>query len=70
MINLSPRELEVANAIANDMTGCQIALQLHISASSVKTTRQHIREKCGCCSMPASIAYLVDLGLVKRKVDT
>lgn len=53
---LSPAEVRVLRCIADGMTNREMQAYLHIAHSTIKTHREHIREKLGC--RPANAAMV------------
>ncbi|MFQ6121804.1 MAG: response regulator [Dehalococcoidales bacterium] len=65
--NLSPREGEVLQLVAQGATNKQIADSLFISESTVKTHLRNIMEKLHLANRSQAAAYAVEKGLVKYK---
>jgi DNA-binding NarL/FixJ family response regulator len=63
---LSPRELEVLELLAEGASGRQIATGLHISPNTVRTHVQSILTKLQVHSRLQAVAFAVRHGLVKR----
>jgi two-component system nitrate/nitrite response regulator NarL len=61
---LSNRELEVLNLAAEGYSGPQIAEQLFLSPSTVKTHLEHIYEKLGVGDRASAVATALRTGLV------
>ena len=55
---LTPRELEIARALADGLSDAEIALRLHISHATVRTHLTHVFEKVQVRSRLAAIAAL------------
>jgi two-component system, NarL family, nitrate/nitrite response regulator NarL len=62
---LSPRENEILRIIAAGRTAPQIARQLHLSTSTVKTHMLHIYEKLGVTERAAAVAAAMRWGLIE-----
>ncbi|MBA7701610.1 Transcriptional regulatory protein DegU [subsurface metagenome] len=65
--NLSPREGEVLQLIAQGATNKQIADSLFISENTVKTHLRNIMDKLHLANRSQAAAYAVEKGLVKYK---
>ena len=65
--NLSPREGEVLQLVAQGATNKQIADSLFISENTVKTHLRNIMEKLHLANRSQAAAYAVERGLVKYK---
>ncbi len=65
--NLSPREGEVLQLVAQGATNKQIADSLFISENTVKTHLRNIMEKLHLANRSQAAAYAVEKGLVKYK---
>jgi len=65
--NLSPREGEVLQLIAQGATNKQIAESLFISENTVKTHLRNIMEKLHLANRSQAAAFAVERGLVKYK---
>jgi ATP/maltotriose-dependent transcriptional regulator MalT len=61
---LSPRELQVLTLAAEGLSGPQIAEQLFVSPSTVKTHLEHIYDKLGVGDRAAAVATALRSGLV------
>ncbi len=60
---LSPRELQVASLIRNDMTTKEIAAALNVSTNAIDIYRQNIRKKLGINKEKINLrSFLVTLG--------
>lgn len=64
--NLSPREREVVALLAEGLTTAQIAQQLVISSSTVKTHVHHILRKLEAANRVEAVAKAADLGLLNK----
>ena len=62
---LSPRELEVLRRAGEGRSGPQIARELFISPTTVKTHFEHIYEKLGVSDRPAAVAHALRSGLIR-----
>src|SRR5215470_6831669 len=62
---LSPREQEVVRMMADGLTVPQIASQLHLAASTVKTHVQNLYEKLGVSDRGAAVAEAMRRRLVE-----
>ena len=62
---LSPREQEVLRLIADGDSAPQIARQLHLSPSTVKTPLQSLYEKLGVSDRAAAVATAMRAGLLE-----
>lgn len=60
---LSERELEVMRLLGSDLDGPDIARQLSVSLSTVRTHTQHIYTKLGVNSRRAAVRRAHQLGL-------
>lgn len=60
---LSPREREVLQLIAEGRTTKQIARDLHVSAKTVATHREHIMCKTGLNNIAEMVRYAAQIGL-------
>ncbi|MBA7599428.1 Transcriptional regulatory protein DegU [subsurface metagenome] len=65
--NLSPREGEVLQLVAQGATNKQIADSLFISENTVKTHLRNIMDKLHLANRSQAAAYAVEKGLVKYK---
>jgi DNA-binding CsgD family transcriptional regulator len=61
---LSPRERELVTLVARGRTNAQIAAQLYISASTVSTHLDRIRDKTGCRRRADLTRLALQAGLV------
>ena len=64
---LSPRELEIARLVAEDMTNAEIAEQLIISQRTVTTHLDRIYNRLGINSRTALVRYAIEAGLLPPK---
>jgi two-component system nitrate/nitrite response regulator NarL len=62
---LSPREQEVLRLIAEGSSAPEIARQLHLSPSTVKTHLQSLYEKLGVSDRAAAVASAMRAGLLE-----
>ena len=62
---LTPRELEVLQPAGEGRSGPQIAQELFISPTTVKTHFEHIYEKLGVSDRPAAVAHALRTGLIR-----
>ncbi|WP_445149565.1 LuxR C-terminal-related transcriptional regulator [Baekduia sp. Peel2402] len=62
---LSPRELEVLRLAAEGRSGPEIARQLFVSPSTIKTHFEHIYEKLGVGDRAGAVAYALRAGLIE-----
>lgn len=61
-INLTPREIQVANHIREGRTSKEIALVMNVSASAVELHRNHIRNKLGISKKKINLrSHLISL---------
>jgi PAS domain S-box-containing protein len=63
--SLTPRELEVLQLAAHGLSGREIASQLVVSPSTIKTHFNHIYEKLGVSDRAAAVATALRLGLIE-----
>jgi PAS domain S-box-containing protein len=63
--SLTPRELEVLQLATNGLSGREIAAQLVVSPSTIKTHFNHIYEKLGVADRAAAVATALRLGLIE-----
>ena len=63
---LTERELDVLRLIATGLTNQQIARELFVSVSTVKTHVNHLLAKTGCTGRAALVRYAYDHGLTGR----
>ncbi|MBJ7330734.1 MAG: GAF domain-containing protein [Solirubrobacteraceae bacterium] len=61
---LSPRELEVLRLAAEGRSGPEIARQLVVSPSTIKTHFEHIYEKLGVGDRAGAVAYALRAGMI------
>jgi two-component system nitrate/nitrite response regulator NarL len=61
---LTARELEILRHAADGKRGPEIARQLVISPSTVKTHFENIYEKLGVCDRAAAVAQALRAGLI------
>jgi two-component system nitrate/nitrite response regulator NarL len=64
-IVLSPREHDVLRGLARGRTGPQIAAELHVSPSTVKTHLQRLYERLGVSDRAAAVAEGMRRGLIE-----
>jgi DNA-binding CsgD family transcriptional regulator len=64
LIALTLREVEVLSLAARGLTSPEIATELVISATTVKTHFANIREKLGVPNRTAAVAQAIKLGLI------
>lgn len=69
-IDLSKREIEVANLVAHGMTNQQIAEELYISPRTVSTHLEKIYRRLGINSRASLVKYLVDHDVSLDKTNT
>jgi two-component system nitrate/nitrite response regulator NarL len=62
---LSPREHEVLRGLARGLSGPQIAAELHLSPSTVKTHLQRLYERLGVSDRAAAVAEGMRRGLIE-----
>jgi ATP/maltotriose-dependent transcriptional regulator MalT len=62
---LSPRELEVLRLAADGRSGPEIARQLAVSPSTIKTHFEHIYEKLGVGERAGAVAYALRTGIIE-----
>jgi two-component system nitrate/nitrite response regulator NarL len=62
-IVLSPREHDVLRGLVRGLTGPQIAAELHVSPSTVKTHLQRLYERLGVSDRAAAVAEGMRRGL-------
>jgi FixJ family two-component response regulator len=65
--NLSSTELRIASMIMNELTSQEIANQLHISLSTVKTHRRNIRRKLNIQHSGQGLKGFLEANLKKRR---
>jgi DNA-binding NarL/FixJ family response regulator len=63
-IALTPREMEVLSLAARGLTSPEIAAELVVSPSTVKTHFANSREKLGVPNRTAAVALGIKLGLI------
>ncbi len=63
-MSLTPREIEVLGLMAEGMTNQQIAEQLIVSPTTVKTHVQNILQKLGVSDRTQAAVYAVRCGLI------
>ena len=61
---LSDREQDVLRLLATDLTGPEIAREMHISLNTLRTHTRHIFSKLQVSSRRAAVRQAVDLGLL------
>ena len=64
-IELSPREHDVLRGLARGLSGPQIAAELHVSPSTVKTHLQRLYERLGVSDRAAAVAEGMRRGLIE-----
>lgn len=64
--DLTEREAEVLRLVARGLANPQIARELFVSLSTVKTHMNHLLAKTGCPGRAALVRYAYDHGLVGR----
>ena len=64
--DLSSREMEVLNCLAQGKTTIQIATELFISENTVKTHVRHILEKMGAANRAEAVSKATQMGLLGR----
>ena len=64
-VTLSPREQEVLRGLARGRSGPQIAAELHLSPSTVKTHLQRLYERLGVSDRAAAVAEGMRRGLIE-----
>jgi two-component system, NarL family, nitrate/nitrite response regulator NarL len=64
-IALSPREHDVLQGLARGLSGPQIAAELHVSPSTVKTHLQRLYERLGVSDRAAAVAEGMRRGLIE-----
>lgn len=62
---LSPRELEVVEAVADGLTNSQIAALLYLEEGTVKSHLIHISDKLGTTNRTQVVAWAFRNGIVK-----
>jgi DNA-binding NarL/FixJ family response regulator len=62
--HLTPRELEVLQALARGLSNKEIASELHVSGSTVKWFVKNIMEKLGVCDRTAAVTTALDRGIL------
>jgi PAS domain S-box-containing protein len=62
---LSPRELEVLRLAAEGRSGPEIARELFLSPSTIKTHFEHIYEKLGVGDRAGAVAYALRAGMIE-----
>lgn len=62
---LSPREAEVLGFLASGLSAPQIATELHLSPSTIKTHLQRLYERLGVSDRAAAVAEGMRRGLIK-----
>lgn len=67
-VQLSPRELEVLQLLAQGQTNRQIARALTVSVSTVKIHVEHILAKLGACDRTQAAVRAIELGLLDAAV--
>ena len=64
-VQLTGRELEIAELLDQGLGNCEIARRLHISVATVKVHVHHILEKLGTCRRGEATAKLRRFGLLQ-----
>jgi two-component system nitrate/nitrite response regulator NarL len=64
-VALSPRELDVLRGLARGLSGPQIAAELHLSPSTIKTHLQRLYERLGVSDRAAAVAEGMRRGLIE-----
>src|SRR5436853_563109 len=64
-IALSPREHDVLRGLARGLTGPQIAAELHVSPSTIKTHLGRLYERLGVSDRAAAVAEGMRRGLIE-----
>jgi RNA polymerase sigma factor (sigma-70 family) len=64
--NLTPRQREVLQLIAQGKSTKEIAQLLKVSVNTAKTHRQKLMEKLGVHEISGVVRYAVKLGLVQN----
>ena len=64
---LSPRELEIVQLVAEDLTNAEIAERLIISPRTVTTHLDRIYTRLGINSRTALVRYAIEAGLLPPK---
>ena len=64
-MNLTPREMEIIQLIADGLKNRQIAKKLHISYTTVKNNRSNIYKKLDCHNEGEVVALCFRKGLIK-----
>ena len=62
---LTPRELEVLNRMAAGRTNKEIAADLFVSESTIKTHIHHIMAKLGCNDRTQTVTLALSRGLIR-----
>ena len=62
---LSPRESDVLRGLARGLSGPQIAAELHLSPSTIKTHLQRLYERLGVSDRAAAVAEGMRRGLIE-----
>lgn len=63
-IELSDRQLEIAQLVAAGLEDKEIAKELNIKYGTVKNHIDRIRLKCGCTNRAHFVAVLKDLNII------
>ena len=63
-VGLSGREVQVLRLLARDLGTAEIAAELSVTPSTVRTLRQRLREKLGVKTDGALARYAVEHGLL------
>ena len=64
-VNISPREKQIIELLADGLNSGEIAGQLHISLKTVEAHRHNILKKTGCKNSAHLTLYSVRTGLIK-----
>ena len=67
-VQLSPRELEVLQLLAQGKTNRQIASRLTVSVSTIKIHVEHILAKLGVCDRTQAAVRAIELGLLQNSI--
>jgi DNA-binding NarL/FixJ family response regulator len=62
---LSPRELDVVRAVARGLTDAEVAAELFVSPSTVKTHLTHVRAKLAARNRVEVAAWVWERGLLR-----
>lgn len=64
MAQLTVREVEVMQRVAEGFTNCQIADELRLGVTSVETSRASVMNKLGLASRSALVRFAIDCGVL------